>query len=148
MSARVVGFCGWLAPCWLDLSIARSAWISESFACARSGVPSESNSVYCTDRLSATALNDTVLPQLNVIIGGLPLLRARARPERRRHLHRLEQPGGDVAHVELVRSVESNRSWSESFRGWPPLNCAVGSAVPGTGSTFHWFAFASCTPWG
>ncbi len=50
-----------------------SAWISESCACARTGVPSARKSVYWTLRLSATALKVTVEPQMNVTIGGRPL---------------------------------------------------------------------------
>ena len=72
-TARVVGLPGFDAPLPLDLSCAFSTWVSESLACARIGVPSGRKSMYWTLRLSATALNVTVLPQQNVTIGGRPL---------------------------------------------------------------------------
>src|SRR5262249_24779476 len=98
------------------------------------------NSVYWTLRLSATALNVTVPPQVNVTIGGRPLF--------------LPPPEPSAVLISIIlnsRSVTelTSRSLSEasnsrsrlSLRGWPPPDLAVGSAVPTTGSTFHWFCF-------
>src|SRR5262249_8801687 len=136
----VVGFPPLPPPPLDDLSFAFSTWINDSFACALTGLPSGRKSMYWTLRLSATALNMTVLPQLNVIIGGRPLFLPLPEPSALLISIALKSVS-----VTLRTSSElsdaSNRRSSVSLRGCPPLNCAVGSAVPTTGSIFHWFCF-------
>ena len=128
----VVGFCG-------PLPTVGSAWIRETLAFARTGVPLGRNSVNCTDRLSQTATNVVVEPQPNSIVGGRPLFLPEAYflstsiAANRASVMPRTSP--------LSWSAASNRRSSVSFCASPPPNWAVGRPVPTTGSTFHLFDF-------